>query len=113
MNKLNADAQPFVPASQQARARARAPAEERSLFMTFSSGFPSHGKKYTNILLEYVYVHKRENRDPEFGRIIFTSGDLPCIILGDEDAVRILIQNKPIWLKKYLPQGRRNNESLE
>ncbi|KAK4414621.1 hypothetical protein Salat_2875100 [Sesamum alatum] len=120
MNKLNADAQPFVPASQRARVRARASEEERSLFMTFSNGSPltwqeihQHFTSEYGNCVDYVYVHKRENRDPEFGRIIFTREDLPRIIMGDEEVVRILIGNKSMWLKKYVPQDRRNKESVD
>ncbi|KZV36775.1 hypothetical protein F511_38034 [Dorcoceras hygrometricum] len=52
--------------------------------------------------VESVYVHQRDGRVPEFGRIIFRSTHMAAWILGDQSMVEIIIRGRPIWLKRYI-----------
>ncbi|KAL2491240.1 Rho GTPase activation protein (RhoGAP) with PHdomain [Abeliophyllum distichum] len=92
--QLNPDANPF---------RTKSP-DERTLFMTFSSGSPVtrqeiyiHFTEAYGNYVESVYVHGNN----EFGKIRFSTSYLPDSIMGDEEVVKISICNKSVWLKKF------------
>ncbi|KAH6779722.1 hypothetical protein C2S52_010959 [Perilla frutescens var. hirtella] len=127
MSKLNANAQPFVVETATSKLSANAQpfmvpmirvrtsdSDDRTLFMTFSSGSPLTKEEifhyFTSVFgqcVERVYVHERRRKDPEFGKITFTPYILAEMIMLNRKVVKILVNNKPIWLKKYVSRSQR------
>ncbi|KAL8495506.1 hypothetical protein ACS0TY_019593 [Phlomoides rotata] len=108
MSTLNPSARPFIPPSIQ---------EKRSLFMTFSFGSPLTREDIVDHFnrigygecVEDVVLHTRRGREPMSGYIVFCSSELPRIILGNQEIVKISVNEKPVWFKKYVPRTQRIN----
>ncbi|GER31185.1 Rho GTPase activation protein (RhoGAP) with PHdomain [Striga asiatica] len=123
MSRLNANAKPFFPGAQTARQVSNQPLdstrEERSLFMTFSIGSPlvwreisQHFKNEYGECVENVYVHDghsvgRPNKEFEFGRTLFTNAEVPNMIMGNNEKVKLRVGGKPLWLKRYVALDQR------
>ncbi|CAA0842723.1 Uncharacterized mitochondrial protein AtMg00810 [Striga hermonthica] len=62
--------------------------------------------------VEKVYVHDRRsvgrpNKEFEFGRILFTNAEVPNMIMGNNEKVKLRVGGKPLWLKRYVAQAQR------
>ncbi|CAI9770344.1 unnamed protein product [Fraxinus pennsylvanica] len=118
---LNPFAEPFEPAQKDMNVassfgvvlnpftRPLEPALEnaRTLFMTFSHGFPLawfeirdyFTEMYGNCV-QYVYIH----RSGEFGKVVFTTPHMPEAIMQGGEVVTFAIRNRPVWLKRFMPR---------
>ncbi|KAL2460875.1 hypothetical protein Adt_44295 [Abeliophyllum distichum] len=105
-NEMNPFARSFT------RPFEHAPEDDRSLFMTFSHGFPLAWFEIREYLtevygncVEYVHNHRRaDGRSAEFGKIVFTTSHMPCAIMQGREVVRHVIRNRPVWLKRFRPR---------
>ncbi|KAH6789592.1 hypothetical protein C2S51_004598 [Perilla frutescens var. frutescens] len=109
MNKLSPFAPPFTPAAVAQHDLDLVSEEKRSLYMTFSIGSPFCVDEISNFFnsvyghcVDYVYVHDEKTKDPRFGKVIFTTTAMPKYILRGTDVFKVFINNKPVWLKKYV-----------
>ncbi|CAA3012803.1 Hypothetical predicted protein [Olea europaea subsp. europaea] len=119
---LNPFAEPYEPAQKDmnvasssdfimnpfARPLEPAPENARTLFMTFSHGFPLAWFEirdyFTGIYgncVQYVYIHSSR----EFGKVVFTTPHMPDAIMQELEVVSFAIRNRPVWLKRYRPRG--------
>ncbi|KAH7682971.1 hypothetical protein IHE45_05G153600 [Dioscorea alata] len=89
--------------------------DHRSLFITFSRGFPLRREEimaYFNERLgecvERVMMERTPIRaTPMYGRIIFTSDALIDILLNGERVVKFVINGRHVWGRKYIPRTNR------
>ncbi|CAK9146209.1 unnamed protein product [Ilex paraguariensis] len=102
VSKLNPFAEEWRPPSE----------EDRSLYITFSNGFPLTESQIFMFFtmqfgpcLEKVYVHRTgDNRPPQFGRIVLKRSFSPALILHGQEEVRFLILGRSLWCKRFRPK---------
>ncbi|RVW81351.1 hypothetical protein CK203_038070 [Vitis vinifera] len=91
----------------------RAPEEDRSLFITFSNGYPLSNFQlwqfFTTMYgdcVEKVDVNWAETRrgPPLFGRVVFTKSSVPALIVNNKEHAKFLVHGRPLWCKKYQPK---------
>lgn len=52
-------------------------------------------------------MEEGRKKDPEFGIVKFTTNIMPGMIMMNKKVVKIWVNNKPIWLKNYVPRSQR------
>ncbi|CAA0842724.1 Unknown protein [Striga hermonthica] len=100
MSRLNANAEPFFPGAQTARQEPNQPLDSTREESEYGE------------CVENVYVHDRHsvgrpNKEFEFGRILFTNAEVPNMIMGSNEKVKLRVGGKPLWLKRYVAQDQR------
>uniref|UniRef100_A0A7N0T0D8 Uncharacterized protein n=1 Tax=Kalanchoe fedtschenkoi TaxID=63787 RepID=A0A7N0T0D8_KALFE len=119
--RLNSAAQAFVPVISMNRGLE----EERCLYLTFSNGHPLTSSDIANFFramcsmvggwrenpraVETVYVHGEEDGRALFGKVVFCNPYLPAFFLGRQREVKFILDGKPLWCKRFVPKGIRNN----
>ncbi|KAM7267619.1 hypothetical protein ACFE04_009785 [Oxalis oulophora] len=104
--KLNPNAFPFDPALVVNEV-------DRSIFLTFSKGFPISPKEIQHFFerrfkencVEKVYVDNRPGKIPLFGKIRFHKLTFTIAILGNKPSTKLIVNGKPLWCKRF-QQGR-------
>ncbi|KAG5565439.1 hypothetical protein RHGRI_001355 [Rhododendron griersonianum] len=101
--KLNPNAKEWQPSIE-------SPVENRSLYMTFSNGYPlSEFQIYRFFMargfgayVEKIDIHQPRDIDyPLFGKITFKLSCVPALILNGEEKVKYCIDGRTVWCKKY------------
>lgn len=104
-SNLNPLAKPFsVPESS-------TPTDQRSMFLTFSNGFPCTREEifsfFTSKLgpvVESVMLERAVLDDPQYARIVFTNESVISQILNGENKVKFMVNNKHLWARLYKPK---------
>ncbi|XP_044502378.1 uncharacterized protein LOC123223303 [Mangifera indica] len=106
-SKLNPDAKEWNPLIE------RTPEEDRTLFLTFSKGYPLSEDQIIRFFndkygpcVERVYVHWPVPRTvnappPLFGKVVFKMSSIPIWILNGHEQTKFKVDGKPLWCKKF------------
>ncbi|KAE8821878.1 hypothetical protein D1007_00071 [Hordeum vulgare] len=90
------------------------PEEFRSLFITFSRGYPIDKddiKEFFNSLhgpcVEDVMVERAPaGQLPVYGRVVLQSPDMIPVLLGGEPTAKYIIKGRHLWARVYVPSSR-------
>ncbi|KAH7849135.1 hypothetical protein Vadar_013514 [Vaccinium darrowii] len=102
-SKLNPNAKEWNPAVDSRE-------EDRSLYMTFSNGFPLSEFQIHRFFmargfgayLQKIDIHQpRDIAYPLFGKITFAYSCVPLFILNGQEQVKFCIDGRTVWCKKY------------
>ncbi|KAM7512152.1 hypothetical protein LguiB_011027 [Lonicera macranthoides] len=95
------------------------PEQYRSLFITFSHGFPLSQQQIYDFFTERfgdcigrIYVHRPQHGPPLFGKIIFRKTIFPVLILNGQDEITLNIEGRSLICKKFR-QSRRSSSTDE
>ncbi|XP_055824285.1 uncharacterized protein LOC129892749 [Solanum dulcamara] len=94
------------------------PYEERTMFVTFSKGYPvaewEIREFFTMIFgdcIEYILMQKVKSHEQAlYARIVFAMPGIVEFILKDESKAKFSIKGKHVWMRKFIPKTR--NSSL-
>ncbi|EHA8589150.1 hypothetical protein COCNU_scaffold008284G000030 [Cocos nucifera] len=85
-----------------------APADARSLFVTFSPAFPLSQEDIVvyftgrwGCCLERVTLENEPGLKPMYGLVVFTTESFVGLVVSGERMVRFMINGKPLWARKY------------
>ncbi|XP_009622739.2 uncharacterized protein [Nicotiana tomentosiformis] len=92
----------------------------RSLFMTFSRGYPISRRQIINFFnrkygdcVEDVFTFRKQGRDPTFGKVVFKNTSSCALVLrGGCDVARFYIGSGHVWVKQYKPRHFKNPKNL-
>ncbi|KAK1379476.1 RNA-binding protein Musashi Rbp6 like [Heracleum sosnowskyi] len=93
------------------------PDEERTVFVTFSKGYPVEEWEIRDFLvknfgdcIESFYMEKvKEIGDqPLYARIVLFQANIIHIILNDLPKAKLTINGKHVWMRKYVPRIQRS-----
>lgn len=97
------------------------PAEERTMFVTFSKGYPVSEWEVTNFLttnygdcIESFYMQNEvgvPNNHPLFARVVFFSPLTIDRILDGATRAKFSINGRHVWMRKFVPQRLRISPS--
>ncbi|KAF0892667.1 hypothetical protein E2562_017645 [Oryza meyeriana var. granulata] len=84
----------------------------RSLFVTFSKGFPLTRDEIEEYFterwgdcLEKVMMEKTPaGEPPTYGRIVFRHAVMATAVLGGERLVKLVVNGRQLWARKYVPR---------
>ncbi|VAH06357.1 unnamed protein product [Triticum turgidum subsp. durum] len=118
-SQLNAMAPPWAPIrlhqQHQMMIIDRLPEEFRSLFITFSRGYPIDKddiRDFFNSLhgrpcVEDVMVERAApGQMPVYGRVVLQSADMIPALLGGEPTAKFIIKGRHLWARVYVPCSR-------
>jgi hypothetical protein len=88
------------------------PADDRTMFVTFSKGYPVHGwevrefftRSYGDCIESLHMQEVQPHQQALFARIIFHKGSTMEMILGDMGKAKFTINGKHVWARKYVPK---------
>ncbi|KAK9758150.1 hypothetical protein RND81_01G210800 [Saponaria officinalis] len=103
ISSLNPNAIPWDPYTE------RGSEEERTIFVTFSNGYPLTEREIRRFFfrsfgaqVENVYIHRPNIRAPPlFGRVVFFHRSSALMVLENRQEAHYRIGDKSIWCKKY------------
>ncbi|KAF8364729.1 hypothetical protein HHK36_011008 [Tetracentron sinense] len=106
-SSLNPQARPFSPGE-------LAPEEKRSMFLTFSNGYPFSRleilefftSRWGNVVDDVLIERTPLGIEPQYGRIIFTSTSTISRILNGESKAKFVVNRKHLWARVYVPRRR-------
>ncbi|GMH22370.1 hypothetical protein Nepgr_024213 [Nepenthes gracilis] len=83
--------------------------EQRTLFITFSKGFPLNVGEIRNFFswkygdcIERIYVNNTNPAAPPlFGKVVFSGKAIADMIMSDHEQVRFRINGRALWCKRY------------
>ncbi|XP_073101462.1 uncharacterized protein [Elaeis guineensis] len=85
-----------------------APADARSLFLTFSPAFPLSREDIVVYFtrrwgrcVESVTLENEPGLKPMYGLVVFTSESFVGLVVSGERTVRFMINGKPLWARNY------------
>uniref|UniRef100_A0A0D9W3Z5 RRM domain-containing protein n=1 Tax=Leersia perrieri TaxID=77586 RepID=A0A0D9W3Z5_9ORYZ len=84
----------------------------RSLFVTFSKGYPLTREEIEEYFterwgdcLEKVMMEKTPVGElPSYGRIVFRHAVMAAAVLGGERLVKLVLNGRQLWARKYIPR---------
>ncbi|KAL5216114.1 hypothetical protein ABZP36_007515 [Zizania latifolia] len=84
----------------------------RSLFITFSKGFPLTREEIKEYFterwgdcLEKVMMEKTPaGKPPTYGRIVFLRAPVASAVLGGQRLVKLVVNGRQLWARKYVPR---------
>ncbi|XP_073002612.1 uncharacterized protein [Typha latifolia] len=84
----------------------------RSMFITFSKGFPVgreeiveyFTEKWGNCIERVMMERTATGITPMYGRIVFTSESFIGLVLNGERLVKFVINGRQLWARKYVPR---------
>ncbi|KQJ82168.1 hypothetical protein BRADI_5g07110v3 [Brachypodium distachyon] len=87
---------------------------ERSLFVTFSKGYPLtreeiHGyftERWGDGCVESVMIERTppSGEAPTYGKVVFRSASEAAAVLGGHRLVKLLVNGRHLWARKYVPR---------
>ncbi|XP_026383083.1 uncharacterized protein LOC113278469 [Papaver somniferum] len=87
------------------------PTDQRSMFLTFSNGFPCSREEifsfFTSKLgpvVESVMLERAVQDAPQYARIVFTNESVISQILNGENKVKFMVNGKHLWARLYKPK---------
>uniref|UniRef100_K4AJY7 RRM domain-containing protein n=1 Tax=Setaria italica TaxID=4555 RepID=K4AJY7_SETIT len=94
------------------------PQDDRTLFVTFSNGYPLTKKEVYNFFMsnfgdvESLRIEEPvELRPPQYAVVIFGSLETVLLILSGKEKVKFVIGGKHLWARKYVPKNKKNGKS--
>ncbi|KAM0883148.1 hypothetical protein ACQ4PT_031834 [Festuca glaucescens] len=120
-SQLNAMAAPWCPVPvraayerQQQQVISPIPEEFRSLFITFSRGYPISKEdieEFFNAIhgpcVEAVMVERAPaGQMPVYGRVVLRSPDMIPVLLGGQQTAKYIIKGKHLWARIFVPSAR-------
>ncbi|XP_072147158.1 uncharacterized protein [Setaria viridis] len=94
------------------------PQDDRTLFVTFSIGYPLTKKEVYNFFMsnfgdvESLSIEEPvELRPPQYAVVIFGSLETVLLILSGKEKVKFVIGGKHLWARKYVPKNKKNGKS--
>ncbi|XP_008803839.1 uncharacterized protein LOC103717295 [Phoenix dactylifera] len=103
---LNPMARPWSPETD------HTPEEQRSMFITFSKGYPISREDISDFFktrygpcVETVMIEKAPaSNQPLYGRLVFTSIAMIAVVLNGQQTAKFRIKGKHLWARMYLPR---------
>ncbi|KAI9174233.1 hypothetical protein LWI28_014354 [Acer negundo] len=100
---LNPEASEFYP-------RHIVPEEARTMFVTFSKGYPLSRHEIVNfftskwggVVEDVIMEHTRPGQNPQFGRIVFTASTAMARVLNGQSKAKFLVNRKHLWARPYV-----------
>ncbi|OIW16513.1 hypothetical protein TanjilG_32183 [Lupinus angustifolius] len=88
------------------------PADERTLFLTFSKGYPVEESEvrefFTKVFddsVEALYMQEvQPNEQPLFARMIFRNKSTINMIIGGSSKAKLSINGKHVWARRFVPK---------
>ncbi|OVA08784.1 hypothetical protein BVC80_4511g1 [Macleaya cordata] len=104
---LNPSANPFVVAES-------TPKDQRSMFLTFSNGFPLRREEifqfftanWGPIVEEVMIERTTRGVAPQFGRVVFNNASIIPRILNNQPTAKFFVNGKDLWARMYSPRKR-------
>ncbi|CAK7356338.1 unnamed protein product [Dovyalis caffra] len=105
-SSLNPDATEFFPG--------QTPEDSRTMFLTFSMGHPLSRHEIIDFfttnwgdVIQDVFIERiLPGKDPQFGRIVFTSSLVIPRILNAQTKAKFMVNRKHLWARIYVPRHR-------
>ncbi|CAN4084635.1 unnamed protein product [Withania somnifera] len=93
------------------------PQEERTMFVTFSKGYPVAEWEIRNFFttifgdcIEYILMQEvKPNEQALYARIVFVTPGIIEFILKDEAKAKFNISGKHVWMRKFVPKNRNSS----
>ncbi|KAH0465928.1 hypothetical protein IEQ34_006031 [Dendrobium chrysotoxum] len=104
---LNPIARPWSPETEQW------PEEQRSMFITFSRGYPltrDEIKDFFNMkfgwpCVERVMIERAPmGMEPMYGRVVFTDTSMIVAVLNGQKTAKFMIKGRHLWARMYVPR---------
>ncbi|XP_020589757.1 uncharacterized protein LOC110031063 [Phalaenopsis equestris] len=95
----------------------RSPEEQRSMFITFSRGYPltrDEIKDFFNMrfgrpCVEMVMIEKAPvGVPPMYGRVVFTTASVIAVLLNGQKTAKFMIKGRHLWARVYVPRHSSN-----
>ncbi|KAF3439684.1 hypothetical protein FNV43_RR17962 [Rhamnella rubrinervis] len=91
------------------------PAEDRTMFVTFSKGYPVYewevrefiNRAYGDCIESVIMQEVQPNEQSLFARIVFHSASTIEMILDGMSKAKFTINGKHVWVRKYVPKHTR------
>ncbi|PKA64149.1 hypothetical protein AXF42_Ash005161 [Apostasia shenzhenica] len=107
---LNPMARPWFPAS------LHRPDEQRSMFITFSRGYPLtreeikefFNSRYGNCVETVMIERAPAGSPPMYGRVVFTSSRMIAAVLNGQRTAKFVINGRHLWARLYVPRHASN-----
>ncbi|KAK3146625.1 hypothetical protein QOZ80_3BG0269150 [Eleusine coracana subsp. coracana] len=95
------------------------PEDYRSMFITFSRGQPLEREeifdyfrqKWGDCVVRVLMEKTTGGAPPMYGRIIFKSEAFVSLVLNGEQLIKVTINYRQIWLRRYIPRPNNNNNN--
>ncbi|GAB4837742.1 hypothetical protein Ancab_002611 [Ancistrocladus abbreviatus] len=89
----------------------RGTVEDRTLFVTYSNGFPLKEHQIRRFFnrrygecVEYVDIPRRHRpKPPLFGNVTFVKRSIPLLVLQNQKEVEFIVNGRPLRCKKFRP----------
>ncbi|MCL7040232.1 hypothetical protein MKW94_008031 [Papaver nudicaule] len=89
------------------------PRDRRSMFITFSNGFPLTERQIITFftqnwgpVVEEVEIEQADNKkeNPQYGKVVFRDPAVIPLILNGERRVKFVVHGRHLWARIYVPK---------
>ncbi|OAY71577.1 uncharacterized protein LOC109714668 [Ananas comosus] len=106
LSVLNPMARPWAPGLN------HSPEDQRSMFITFSRGYPISREDIAEFFnsrygpcVEVVMIERAPpGQPPMYGRLVFTSASMVAVVLNGQRTAKFVIKGKHLWARMYVPR---------
>ncbi|WVZ62694.1 hypothetical protein U9M48_012408 [Paspalum notatum var. saurae] len=102
----------------QMQQRSRVPRDERTLFVTFSNGYPFTKEELYDFFMgnfgdvEIISVEEPvERRPPLYAHITFFTQETIFRILGQNPRIKFVIRGKHLWARQFVPKRKKTRKN--
>ncbi|ONK58857.1 uncharacterized protein A4U43_C08F450 [Asparagus officinalis] len=95
------------------------PMEERTLFVTFSNGYPLTKEELYTFFMRYygdvemVNIQKpKEGKPPQYAYVSFHTLATVLEVLNGADKVKFITNGKHLWARRFIPKKNPCNDTL-
>ncbi|CAA7396426.1 unnamed protein product [Spirodela intermedia] len=93
------------------------PRDERTLFITFSNGYPLGERDLFHFFngtyggVELIYIQQVEGEEyPLFARVVFVAQALCFIVMNGKEKMKFMIRGRHVWVRRYVPKRKRKGQ---
>ncbi|XP_030530431.2 uncharacterized protein LOC115740920 [Rhodamnia argentea] len=96
------------------------PPDDRTLFVTFSKGYPVHEWEVVEFLtrafgdcVEALHMQEvQTGEQPLFARVVFQSASTIDQVLGTSGKAKFIINGKHVWARKFVPKRNHSHRAV-
>ncbi|KAF9602659.1 hypothetical protein IFM89_030547, partial [Coptis chinensis] len=102
-------------------ANQRPPRDQRTMFLTFSDGYPLcreeiidyFTKRYGDVVEEVIMEETREKVAPKCAKIVFRNVLTIPLILGQKEKAKFCVNGKQLWARMFIPRTQNRTKKLQ